>query len=295
MQNLQSTANKYVACVKISGERMAAIDKLQEGKSLRYGINEDALDFVAHDIADARRSQPNYRLLIGMGGGNFWRGRNSSSISPHIAHMAGRVSTALNAVFLGDALNRNGIPATLLLAPSMRIEDDLANPGFIPYSPAAIHQAHHDNHVVILAAGMGIPSDTSDAATLRAAASYREYCQSTPDVEPIDVDAIKLTKYDGLYTADPANSADNQAGKSLQRYQVIGAPEVLANHDVLNVVDRPSLELITEENINMLIAGSQWSLPEVLRHRPSEIVQKGIGTLVVPTYVEAVFHSSTGI
>jgi uridylate kinase len=283
-----------VACVKLSGERLATTDK-DESSGAGRGIDEAALDATAGEFVSALELHPDYRFVIGLGGGNFWRGRNSTRVSSKVTHLVGRLSTVFNTLFLADAFERQGVEVERILAPTMRVEDELADPDFRPYSPKAIHEAHKRGKVAILGAGLGIPGDTSDSGTVRAAVEYRQYWQQDEVVGCADVEVIKLTNYDGLYVSDPSKAVvcpeDGSIDPDLRRYKYISAARVIENYKALGGVDLTSLGLMTEHAMPMHIVGTAQWLPDVIKHPSQEAaVEAGIGTLIMPHAVEAVFH-----
>ncbi len=167
--------------LKLSGEALQG-----EGGS---GIDPAILERLAAEVAELAGQGIGVGMVIG--GGNIFRGaalaeRGMDRVTGD--HM-GMLATLINALAMGDALNRLGAEARVLSA----------------FGPEAVCEtysvrrarAHLDaGRVVLLAGGTGNPFFTTDsAAALRA----------------IEIGAdllIKATKVDGVYSDDPVKNPD---------------------------------------------------------------------------------------
>jgi len=167
--------------LKLSGEALQG-----EGGS---GIDPAILERLAAEVAELAGQGIGVGMVIG--GGNIFRGaalaeRGMDRVTGD--HM-GMLATLINALAMGDALNRLGAEARVLSA----------------FGPEAVCEtysvrrarAHLDaGRVVLLAGGTGNPFFTTDsAAALRA----------------IEIGAdllIKATKVDGVYSDDPVKNPE---------------------------------------------------------------------------------------
>ncbi len=163
--------------LKLSGE---ALGNPETG----HGIDPDSVNKVARQIVAVASS--GVKTAVVVGGGNILRGAQFSDLGANraSADTMGMLGTLINALALGDAVERQGGEARVLSALDVRT---VAEP-FI--RRRALGHLDH-GRVVILAAGTGNPYFTTDTgAALRA--------------NEIRADAfLKATRVDGIYTADP--------------------------------------------------------------------------------------------
>ena len=167
---------------KLSGEMLAAPDS--------SGLDPSRLEWLAHQISEARPA--NVEIALVLGAGNFVRGEglSASGIERTTADHMGMAATVVNSAALAGMLLAFGVPAVVLSAVP-------ASPGLAqPYERNAARAAMADGAVAVLAGGTGNPYFTTDtAAALRA-------------VE-IGADLLaKGTKVDGVYDKDPLEHAD---------------------------------------------------------------------------------------
>ncbi len=162
--------------LKLSGEAL--------GGASGSGIEPEALARYAADVRDLVGAGIQVALVLG--GGNLFRGAPLAAAGMNRVtgdHM-GMLATVMNALAMGDALERLGIPARVLSALPM-------GPVCEDYSARAAVGHLEQGRVAICAAGTGNPFFTTDsAASLRA----------------VEIGAdllIKATKVDGVYSADP--------------------------------------------------------------------------------------------
>jgi len=170
--------------IKLSGERMA-------------GDTNGVFDMPAiHKLADELSAvkDTGAELAVVLGGGNILRGAEiaeDSSIEEAQGHHMGMLATVINALALQSVLESKGKFTRVMTA------DDM--PSFAePYIRRRAARHMEKGRIVIFAGGTGNPFFTTDTAgALRA----------------VEVEAdvlIKVTKVDGIYTADPAKDATAQ-------------------------------------------------------------------------------------
>ncbi len=190
------------------------------------GIDRTTMEEICAQIASV--TSLNVQLAIVIGGGNFFRGVNASTmgVDKVTADYVGMLATVMNALVLQSALQAAGVAAKVQSA--------------IPVTPIAESykrdQALKDLEnrcVVIFAAGTGNPFFTTDtAASLRA----------------IEVGAdmmLKATKVDGVYSEDPVTNPD------ATKYEQISYDEVLEKR--LAVMDATAVALCREHNMPLRV------------------------------------------
>lgn len=224
---------RYV--LKLSGEALAA-----EKKS---GIDDAFLDRLSAVIKEMKAE-----VIIVVGAGNFWRGRQTNRMNKASADHMGMLATVMNSIALSDALRRNGVKNRHFTAFTVEGIADR-------YQVGAARRALSDGNVVIVSGGTGSPFFTTDSgAALRA-------------VE-LEADEILLAKnIDGVYDKDPA------LHKDAIRYEEI---EIAKAVDMrLKVMDLTAMAMCMENKVDIRVFGLD---------RPENILiaasGEAIGTLV---------------
>ena len=212
--------------LKLSGESLAGDSALS--------IDTNVLDQMTSDLKQIVDLGVEVGIVIG--GGNIFRGlsEKAKSMDRVAADHMGMLATTINAIALGDAVKRQGMPVTVMSAIEM-------NKIAAPFSQ---REAIHDldaGKIVIFAAGTGNPFFTTDtAAALRA-------IEIKADV------LLKGTRVDGIYTADP------EKDPSASFLPKVGYDEILAKK--LRVMDQTAFALCRENQLavhvfNMEISGN---------------------------------------
>ncbi|UCF81995.1 MAG: UMP kinase [Desulfobacteraceae bacterium] len=162
--------------LKLSGEALMG-DK-------SFGIDPAVLEDVASEISSIHKVGVQVAIVIG--GGNIFRGLQSTryGVGRVAADHMGMLATIINALALGEALQRIGVETRVMTAIDMiKIAE--------PYIRGRAIRHLSKNRIVLFGAGTGNPYFTTDtAAALRA----------------MEIDAevlMKATKVDGVYDADP--------------------------------------------------------------------------------------------
>ncbi len=204
--------------IKISGEAMAGDD--------RFGINDDTVSNICVNVK--KLVDMGVGVAIVVGGGNFWRGRQGSSMDRTRADHMGMLATVINALGLADALEQQGITVRVETAIEMK---QIAE----PYIRNRATRHLEKGRVVIFGCGTGNPFFTTDtAAALRA-------------VE-IDADVILLAKnVDGVYDSDPHENPQ------AQKFDEITYMDVLAKN--LKVMDSTATSLCMDNNMKIHVFG----------------------------------------
>jgi len=200
--------------LKLSGEALMGDDQ--------FGINRNTIVRMVDEVAEVTRMGVEVAIVIG--GGNIFRGVAGGSVGMDraTADYMGMLATVMNALALGDTMNKAGLTARVMSAIS--IEQVVE-----PYVRPKALQYLEEGKVVIFAAGTGNPFFTTDtAAALRGAEIGAEV-------------VLKATKVDGVYSADPKK--DPHA----TRYKTISFDEAMAKN--LGIMDATAFALCRDQKL----------------------------------------------
>ena len=202
--------------LKLSGEALAGEKK--------QGIDGKTVGEICDQIKNLIKM--GVQVAIVVGGGNFWRGKNSNEMERTTSDYMGMLATTMNGLALQDALESRGIFSRLQTAIEMR---EIAEP-FIQRK--AIKHLEK-GRVVIFSCGTGHPYFTTDtAAALRAA----EIC----------ADVILVGKtIDGVYSDDP------KINKEAIKYDKINYLDILEKN--LKVMDSTATSLCRDNCIPLIV------------------------------------------
>ena len=192
----------------------------------QFGINRDTIVRMVDEIADVTRLGVEVAVVIG--GGNIFRGVAGGSVGMDraTADYMGMLATVMNALALGDTMNKAGLVARVMSA--IGIEQVVE-----PYVRPKALQYLEEGKVVIFAAGTGNPFFTTDtAAALRGAEIGAEI-------------VLKATKVDGIYDSDPVKNPD------AVRYDTITYQEVLEKQ--LKVMDASAISLCMDNDLPIMV------------------------------------------
>lgn len=204
--------------LKLSGEALAG--------AKGHGIDNDILNEMASEIADVVRKGVGVALVIG--GGNMIRGVSASAGGMNRAQgdAMGMLGTVMNGLAMQDALDKQGVNSVVMSAIRMEPICEFFN------RRRAIELLANGS-VVIFSAGTGNPFFTTDScAALRA-------IESECDV------IMKVTKVDGIYSADPMKDP------TATRFDDITYQEVIARG--LKVMDTAAVALCMEHNMPIFV------------------------------------------
>lgn len=204
--------------LKLSGEALTG--------NQSYGIDPDILESVAFEISSIHKLGVQVAVVIG--GGNIFRGLQSVAygIRRTTADHMGMLATIINALALGEALQRMGSEARVMTAIDMiRVAE--------PYIRERATRHLSKNRIVLFGAGTGNPYFTTDtAAALRAL--------------EIEADVLlKATRVDGVYDADPESTP------SAKLFTKLTYREVLERN--LEVMDLTSVSLAMGQKMPIIV------------------------------------------
>lgn len=212
---MMETAYKRIL-LKISGEALAG-----DAKS---GIDFDTVERVCASVKKC--VDLGAQIAIVVGGGNFWRGRSSGEMDRTRADHMGMLATTINALALGDGLEKAGIDSRVMTAIAMH---EVAEPYIRNKAVSHLNKGR----VVVFGCGSGNPFFSTDtAAALRAA--------------EINADIIfKATNVDGVYDSDP------KTNPAAIKYDELRFIDVL--NQGLHVMDSTAASLCMDNNIPILV------------------------------------------
>jgi uridylate kinase len=204
--------------LKLSGEALMGDDS--------FGINREMVERIVSQVKEV--SDLGVQVAVVIGGGNIFRGvsQGAAGMDRATADYMGMLATVINALALGDAMNRGGLVARVQSALSIE-------PVVEPYIRGKAIRYLEEGKIVIFAAGTGNPFFTTDTA---AALRGRE-------VEANIV--LKATKVDGVYTADPLKD------KGAKRYAKITFDEAFVKN--LKVMDATALALCRDQKLPIIV------------------------------------------
>ena len=204
--------------LKLSGEALAG-DK-------KTGFDEATVKEVARQVKTAVDDGIEVGIVIG--GGNFWRGRQSNAIDRTKADQIGMLATVMNCIYVSEIFRSEGM-MTQILTPfecgsmTKLFSKDRANKYF------------SKGMVVFFAGGTGHPYFSTDTGVaLRA-------------IE-MDADCILLAKaIDGVYDSDP------KLNPAAKKYDEVSIQEVIDQK--LAVVDLTASIMCMENKMPMYVFG----------------------------------------
>ena len=204
--------------LKLGGEALAGPGN--------FGIDPLQAEVIARRIAELHEMGVELALVIGAG--NLWRGRLGleRGMDRATADYMGMLGTAMNALALMDAIEREGVATRVQTAIEMRQVAE-------PYIRRRAIRHLEKGRVVILGGGTGNPFFSTDtAAALRAVEIGAEV-------------VIKATKVDGVYDSDP------KLNPNAIRYDRLSYIETLNQR--LQVMDSTAVSLCMENDMPILV------------------------------------------
>lgn len=200
--------------LKLSGEALMGDDA--------FGINRDTIVRMVDEVVDVTKLGVQVAVVIG--GGNIFRGVAGGSVGMDraTADYMGMLATVMNALALGDAMNKAGLTARVMSA--IAIEQVVE-----PYIRPKALQYLEEGKVVIFAAGTGNPFFTTDtAAALRGSEIGAQI-------------VLKATKVDGVYTADPKKNP------KATRYSRLSFDDAISQN--LGIMDATAFALCRDQKL----------------------------------------------
>ncbi len=204
--------------LKLSGEALMGDES--------FGIDSNVLTAVATEVRNVHKVGVEIAIVIG--GGNIFRGLNASEygMGRVPADHMGMLATIINAIALGEALNKMGAKTRVMSALDM---NKIAE----PYIRERAISHLEKNRIIILGAGTGNPYFSTDtAAALRAMEVGAEVL-------------LKATKVDGVFEADPEENPASKPFKNITYQEVIRRN--------LKVMDMTAVSLAMGQNLPIIV------------------------------------------
>lgn len=205
--------------LKLSGEAMAG----ERG----VGIDSKTVAVIADKIKTVQEMGVETGIVVG--GGNFWRGRDSKDMDRATSDYMGMLGTVMNALALQDALEQMDVDTRVQTAIEMK---EVAE----PYIRRRAIRHLEKGRVVIFSGGIGNPYFSTDTtAALRAA--------------EIDAEVILLAKkgVDGIYDSDP------KINPAAKKYNSLSYFEILSKE--LKIMDATATSLCMDNSIPLIVFG----------------------------------------
>lgn len=205
--------------LKISGESLSG--------SKGAGVDIETVNKISEEIK--RIHELGVQVSIVVGGGNFWRGRQSKNMDRTTSDYIGMLGTVMNALAFQDSLELIGVDTRVQSAIDMK---QIAE----PYIRRKAVRHLEKGRVVIFAAGTGNPYFSTDTtAALRAA--------------EIEAEVILLGKkgVDGIYSSDPKIDVNAKKFETLKYIDILNLG--------LGIMDSTATSLCMDNKIPLIVFG----------------------------------------
>ena len=205
--------------LKLSGEALSG-DK-------GFGFDEATCLEVGRQVKEIVDKGTQVAIVIG--GGNFWRGRNSSKIIERTkSDQIGMLATVMNCIYVSDICRYLGLETEIFTPFVCGAFTKL-------YSKDAVEEAFKASKILFFAGGTGHPYFSTDTATVLRAVE-------------IEAEAILLAKaVDGIYDSDP------KVNPEAVKYDEISIEEVVDKK--LAAMDLTASIMCLEQKMPMLVFG----------------------------------------
>ena len=204
--------------LKLSGEALAGDQKM--------GFDEATVVEVARQVKTL--VDEGIQVGVVIGGGNFWRGRNSDSIDRTKADQIGMLATVMNCLYTSEIFRSVGMKTELMTPIMYGAYTKL-------FSKDEANRCFANGEVVFFPGGTGHPYFSTDTATVLRAIE-------------IEAETILLAKaIDGVYDSDPKDNPD------AKKYDKVSIQEVIDKK--LAVVDLTASIMCMEHKMPMLVFG----------------------------------------
>jgi len=206
--------------LKLSGEALA-------GDNKNGNFDDVFIHSIVSQIKEIMSKGTQVSLVIG--GGNFWRGRDSNSkMDRSKADQIGMLATVMNGLYVADTFRQEGMKAvvqTPFKCATMTEE----------FSKDSATRHLEEGKVVIFAGGIGHPMFSTDTVTALRGAE-------------LEVDMLLFAKnIDGVYDSDPL------INKNAKKIEEIKCEDIIKNG--LRVIDLAAALLCFENKIPVVIFG----------------------------------------
>ena len=246
--NAKTAMNFKRIALKLSGEALkgealkgeALKDEVLRGEAFDNDTASFNIPFIEKFVANIIACASQYEIVLIVGGGNFFRGKESEklNISSVKADQMGMLATIMNGLLLKEIFTQQGQKATVMsnvFCPSICdvFQVDRAN------------SLLKEGHVLICVGGTSVPCFTTDTAVVLKA--FELNCQLI----------MKATKVKGIFSQDPIKYP------KAQFYQKLSFDEVISQG--LNVMDQTAFEMARSHHIPIVVFSVLEALEDVLK------------------------------
>ena len=211
----------------LKGLQMSRIILKISGEALKdefANVSSKKLNIVLETVNNLKKLQHDVAIVVG--GGNYFRGRENTDMDVVTRDTIGMLGTCMNALYIKDYLERNGISTT--------ISTPFDFPNLIEnLNNDELKEKWHEGNVIVFGGGIGKSGYSTDSGVIYAA-------------EKIGCDLIiKMTNVDGVYDSDP------KINKNAKKFNQLTYEEVLNEH--YKVMDEFAIQKAQEKNIKILV------------------------------------------
>ncbi len=202
--------------LKLSGEALAG--------EKHFGFDDDTIRTVAREVKSA--VDEGVQIAIVIGGGNFWRGRQSENVDRYKADQVGILATLMNCIYVSEIFRTEGMKTKVMSSIQVGDMAEL-------FSKDRALKAMGKGAVVFCAGGTGHPYFSTDTGVVLRAVE-------------LECEEILLAKaIDGVYDSDPKKNPD------AKKFEKISIEEVVDKR--LGVIDLPASVLCMENHMPLAI------------------------------------------
>ncbi len=202
--------------LKLSGEALAG--------EKHFGFDDDTIRTVAREVKSA--VDEGVQIAIVIGGGNFWRGRQSENVDRYKADQVGILATLMNCIYVSEIFRTEGMKTKVMSSIQVGDMAEL-------FSKDRALKAMSKGAVVFCAGGTGHPYFSTDTGVVLRAVE-------------LECEEILLAKaIDGVYDSDPKKNPD------AKKFEKISIEEVVDKR--LGVIDLPASVLCMENHMPLAI------------------------------------------
>lgn len=193
-------------------------------------ICNDMLKEVLKDVLLLKKY--NHDVILVVGGGNFWRGRNNLDINKVISDQIGMLATMMNALAINNYLNKNGVLSVVYSA--LEVEGIIKK-----YNEYDATKALSKNKVIVLGGGLGVPNFSTDMTVIEKAVQF-------------EADMIIMAKnIDGIYDKDPKEQGAVKKDKITHEELLLN--QIKVGIDKQGVMDFEALAALAKHKIPLYL------------------------------------------
>ncbi len=202
--------------LKLSGEALAG--------EKHFGFDDDTIRAVAQEVKTA--VDAGVQLAIVIGGGNFWRGRQSVEVDRYKADQVGILATVMNCIYVSEIFRTQGMKTKVMSSIQLGDMAELFN------KDKAI-KAMEKGTVIFCAGGTGHPYFSTDTGVVLRAVE-------------LNCEEILLAKaIDGVYDSDP------KTNPNAKKFDTIRIQDVVDQR--LGVIDLSASVMCMENHMPLAI------------------------------------------